>query len=322
MGQDRRGVVTVERSRTLITGGTGFLGGACVRHLVERGEHVHVLSRSDVRKQVGVTWLECDLRDEQEVARIVREVAPSRVLHLAWHVRAPLETSGDYQASSAHDEWVAISSSLFSALSDLLPRPTIVAAGSAFEYGSPERPVSEEATVHGALTNYAARKRETLAALRTIAGEGRLRWSWSRLFPLYGGGESPGRLLARVTRALLVGEHVACNHSLYVRDLVLNHDAAYVLAALLDSPANDVVNVGSGNGHILRNVLVELAGMLGATDLLSFEAGGYEVGDTEPAVLVADVERQRRVIGFVPSTPLSQGLAQTIDYWRRHASDG
>jgi nucleoside-diphosphate-sugar epimerase len=59
--------------RVLVTGGGGFLGGAIVRRLVERGDQVRSLSRGDYPrlKSLGVEQFQADLTDSESLARAV-----------------------------------------------------------------------------------------------------------------------------------------------------------------------------------------------------------------------------------------------------------
>ncbi|MCF8051612.1 MAG: NAD-dependent epimerase/dehydratase family protein [Desulfobacterales bacterium] len=69
--------------RVLVTGGGGFLGYALCERLRARGDRVASFSRSRYPEldQIGVSQIEGDLRDEEEVARACRDV--DAVFHTA-----------------------------------------------------------------------------------------------------------------------------------------------------------------------------------------------------------------------------------------------
>ena len=307
-------------TRVAITGGTGFLGRVCTEVLIARGYAVHVLSRT---KPVNARahWLACDVLDHRATSEALGHTGATALLHLAWSDHTPFASSAEYQASPNHDAWLEASRSLFNAFAACAPGGRIVAAGSALEYGTPTAPSHEDDPVAGALSHYAHRKRDTQLELARIARTHGLRWAWARLFPLYGRGASPRRIIARVTRALLKGDVVHCPPSPYLRDLVVAADAAEVVVRLMDRAPNAVVNVGSGVGHAFEDVLRELACLIGRADLLQFDALMPDGLRDEAPVLVANVERERTTTGFVPSTPLAEGLASVIDHCRAHAGE-
>jgi nucleoside-diphosphate-sugar epimerase len=77
----------------LVTGGGGFLGGAIVRRLRERGDQVHSLSRSHYPQltALGVTQHQGDIADEIAVARAAAGC------DIVFHVAAKAGVSGRYR---------------------------------------------------------------------------------------------------------------------------------------------------------------------------------------------------------------------------------
>ena len=54
-----------------LTGATGFIGGAFLRHLVHRGYRVRALSRRTRDPVAGVEWISGSLEDDAALASLV-----------------------------------------------------------------------------------------------------------------------------------------------------------------------------------------------------------------------------------------------------------
>ena len=84
--------------RILVTGGTGFLGQHLVRHLVEAGDHVRVLSRTPSRdlERLEVEWVEGSVLDREALRKAL--AGCDQVYHLAGLVsRNPDHARAMYQ---------------------------------------------------------------------------------------------------------------------------------------------------------------------------------------------------------------------------------
>ena len=71
----------------LVTGASGFIGRSALAALVRAGEQVDGLyARAEPAPLAGVRWHRLDLADEAAIERLIAEVAPEVLVHLAWYV--------------------------------------------------------------------------------------------------------------------------------------------------------------------------------------------------------------------------------------------
>ena len=102
----------------IVTGGSGYLGSAIVRRLVEHNWEVIVLSRNPLLVQ-GVTAIPCDLTNEQSIQNALKKILSSHdsidaLIHAA---AAPLErTSIDAVSPESRETTIAIAVTGFSFL--------------------------------------------------------------------------------------------------------------------------------------------------------------------------------------------------------------
>ncbi|MCX7860269.1 MAG: SDR family oxidoreductase [Chloroflexus sp.] len=77
-------------STYLITGGTGYLGSALIRHARTRGLAVVATFHSQTPPpQPGVVWQPLDLRDPAAVIALISEVKPAVIIHTAFRQYEP-----------------------------------------------------------------------------------------------------------------------------------------------------------------------------------------------------------------------------------------
>lgn len=119
--------------RALVTGGTGFVGGAVIRHLRETGWSVAATRRSagEGSAPAGVDWYSLT---DGDVRQVVDSAAPDAVFHLAAH-QARSRTPADVEAFL--DANIALGVRLHDAL---VGRPAIVVSAMSFfqfRHGAP-----------------------------------------------------------------------------------------------------------------------------------------------------------------------------------------
>jgi dTDP-glucose 4,6-dehydratase/UDP-glucose 4-epimerase len=108
---------------------------------------------------------------------------------------------------------------------------------------------------------------------------------------------------------------------LQLRDFNYVDDAvdAFLACATRDEAIGEVMNLGSAevvNLKDLAALMVELAGQ-GSWEVIPFppERKAIDIGD-----YYSDFAHAHRLLGWEPRTNLREGLARTLDYYRRHGS--
>jgi nucleoside-diphosphate-sugar epimerase len=297
--------------RVLVTGASGFIGRHVLAPLVRRGFEVHAVTSREPAPHASpdVRWHRADLLAPGEHRELLAAVAPTDLLHLAWYAE-----HGRFWTSTENLRWAAATIALVQAFADGGGRRAVL-AGSCAEYRWGDRdPCVEGVTPLEPATLYGTCKNATRAVLEAAAGELAIELAWGRVFFLYGPGEAPGRLVAAVARALVQGERVATGDGTQIRDFLHVGDVAEAFAALLDGSVSGAVNIGSGEGRPLRDVIDAVGVATGRADLLDIGALAPRPGD--PEELVADVARLRDEVGFVPAIGLEDGIARTVQWWR------
>lgn len=296
--------------KILLTGARGYIGAPTARALVLRGYDVHLLGRTNPFI-AGTMFHQADLLQFQDMGARFEEIGADTLLHLAWSV-----TPGKFWTDPANEDWAAASLKLFDAFARSGGN-RIVGAGSCAEYDWSSSPLMEFSSPLVPATTYGKAKAKVWSSLRRLADSHGLSVAWGRLFFLYGPREPRGKLVADAVNALLAGREFLTSPGIHSRDFLYVEDAAAALAELTLSSTLGPVNIGSGHGITVRELLEHVEAATQSPGLIKFGARAHPEG--EPLKLVADVSRLQQEIGFLPKYSLADGIARTVAWWRENA---
>ena len=143
-----------------------------------------------------------------------------------------------------------------------------------------------------------------------------LSWGWGRIFFVYGPHEHPRRLVPSIIINLLNRQPAQCTHGRQVRDYLHARDVASGLIRLFESGWSGTCNIGSGERITLREIGEAIGDRLDGRSLLEF--GARVAPESEPPIILADVSRLAKDVGWRPSVSLAEGLDETIEWWKRN----
>lgn len=292
--------------RILVTGGSGFVGRQAVAALVAGRHEVYVVSRHPrAFGAPNVHSCQSNLLDAGAADRLLAEVRPEFVLHMAWNVEP-----GQFWTDPANLDWMAASLRLAQASANHAVT-RFVGVGTCFEYDWPsDGRCIEGTTPLTTHTLYDAAKSGLFAALSRFFALTPCQFAWARLFYLYGPGEDPARLVASLARSLALGEPAKTSSGLVRRDFIDTRHAGAALAAITLSDVEGPVNVGSGQGLRIVDIARKLAELAGRPELL--QVGSLPDRQGEPPCIVADTTILRQKVGFVAEFDLEAGLAAAL----------
>ncbi len=262
----------------------------------------------------------CDLLDPVSVAACIAATKPHLVVNAAG--------SASVGRSWEHpDESFALNAAgvlnLLEALAREAPEAHLVCLSSADVYG--DRPTAQlplrEDLAPLPITPYGAGK----AAMEVLCGQyarGRgLRIAVVRAFNLIGPGQDPRFAVSGFARRLAAAEasgaasiELALGNPGAVRDFVDVRDGACALLEISRRQLSGTFNLCSGRGESMQGLVDRLAGLADVETTVCHDAGMLRPAD--PAALIGDPDALREATGFSAATPLSQSLADLIEWWR------
>lgn len=329
--------------RILVTGAAGFIGSSLCGRLLARGDEVlgydnlndyydPALKEARLARltpQANFSFVRGSLEDRPALEKAFAQFRPQRVVNLAAQagVRYSIENPYAYIESNVVGFINVLEACRHGGVEHL------VYASSSSVYGANRKlPFSVQDSVDHPFSLYAATKKTNELMAHTYSHLYRLPTTGLRFFTVYGPWGRPDMALFLFTRKILAGEPIEVfNHGKHTRDFTYIDDIVEGVIRTLDrvpggdpdfdplhpNPATSaapyrVYNIGNNQPVELAHYIEVLESALGRKAekvLLPLQAG--DVPDT-----FADVEELSRDTGYSPSTPVEQGVARFVEWYR------
>lgn len=297
-------------TRTLVTGVAGFTGPYIARLLAERGHEVHGITHGhDGTSLEGVRrTYEADIADLDAITKIVDEVRPARVVHLAGIAFvAHTNIEQMYRAN------IVGTRQLLEALTQLPEPPrSIVLASSANVYGNTREGVLDESMPRSPANDYGVTK-VAMEHLGEIYGD-RLPITVVRPFNYTGRGQSTEFVIPKIIAHARQKAPVIELGNLDVRrDFSDVRAVAEAYVRLLECPqaAGGTYNVCSGQAYSLREVIDLVEDLSGHQMTVTSSPAYFRANELQ--TLYGSNERLVECIGPLEVPPLAETLRWMLE---------
>jgi UDP-glucuronate 4-epimerase len=334
-------------TRVLVTGAAGFIGYHLTQRLIARGEEVigidNLNAYYDVRLKHarlerlsvldGFEFKKLDLEDAAAMDTLFKTGRFDRVVNLAAQagVRYSLTNPRSYVRSNVDGFLNVLEGCRHTGVRHL------VFASSSSVYGAnTQLPFSVHHNVDHPISMYAATKKANELMAHTYAHLFSVPTTGLRFFTVYGPWGRPDMALFLFARAIIAGEPIQVfNHGKMQRDFTYVDDIVEGIVRVLDRPARPnpswdtsapdpatstapyrIYNIGNNNPVPLLRLIEALEQELGRSAVKEFR--DMQPGDV-PATY-ADVDDLVRDVGFHPGTPIEEGVARFVEWYRSYTA--
>jgi UDP-glucuronate 4-epimerase len=327
----------------LLTGAAGFIGMHTALRLLARGDTVVGVDNLNdyydvslkharlarLQAHPGFRFHQASVEDRDTLAKLFQQARPDRVIHLAAQagVRYSLTNPHAYIDANLQGFINILEGCRHHGVQHLS-----YASSSSVYGGNTALPFSEHHNIDHPVSLYAATKKANELMAHTYSHLFGLPTTGLRFFTVYGPWGRPDMALFLFTRAILEGRPIdVFNHGQMVRDFTYVDDIVEGVIRVNDKPATPdpafdpahpdpatsnapyrVFNIGNSQPTPLMDYIDALETALGRQAVKNFLP--MQAGDV-PAT-AADTRELDAWVGFKPGTPVREGVARFVDWYR------
>jgi UDP-glucuronate 4-epimerase len=310
--------------KVLITGGGGFIGSACAKKLIDRGDQIVTIDNFNdyydpqlkydrlkiFLKGYKFKLYKGDIRDQKLLEKIFQSEKIDKVIHLAAMagVRNSLKDPALYEDVNIRGTMNLLEMAVKYKINNF------VFASSSSVYGNNKKvPFSESDPVDTPISPYAATKKATELLAHVYHHIYGLNVTALRYFTVYGPWGRPDMALFKFTKNTLAGKPIEVyNRGKMSRNFTYIDDIVTGTITVLDKcKGYNLMNIGGDKEETLMRYIEVLEKNLekkAKKNLMPMQPG--DVSST-----VADIRKLKK-LGWRPTTRIEEGIKKFVEWYR------
>jgi UDP-glucuronate decarboxylase len=233
-----------------------------------------------------------------DFSQYIKRAKAGLLIHTSWET-----TQISYWNDPSNFQWTSRSILLIQKFFEFGGEKVLV-TGSCAEYSWLTESNLSESSLEAPTSKYGQSK---LDLLRYIQVEG-VPYLWTRTFFQFGQDQESQKLIPSLIRATISGNAITLGNPDHLRDFIHIDDVITTLSRLILDSHNGVVNIGSGIGTKVSDVVKRIEGALGRKALVTYtDSGGPH------SSVIADMSNLRSLLGELPVQPFAESIQCTID---------
>ena len=305
--------------KVLVTGATGFVGANLVIRLIKLNYDISIIIRKssntwrirNILKDVNVYFV--DLLDIDNLKKVVYEIQPNIILHLATYGGHPNQIND-----------VDIINTNFLGTANLLEACSkinyklFVNTGSSSEYGKKNEPMKESDIIEP-INTYGVTKAAATLYCNSIAKAQKKPIITFRLFSPFGYYEGENRLIPYVIINCFKNNKLCLGDKNSVRDFIFIEDVVNAYVSLINSTktfTGEIINIGFGQQHTVGYIVKTITDYMNYEGEISWKTNAVRSYDTTK--WQANIINALEVLKWKPNYSIKDGLIKTIEWFKNN----
>lgn len=298
--------------RVIITGGTGAIGIALIRQLIEQQIQVAVVyhkSSKRIQRIPNSSYVDLVACDIENISHLPQMLTGNYEIfyHLAW-----ADTFGEGRNnidSQMHNIEYTLAAVEAAAK---LGCKRFIGAGSQAEYGRFEGSLNAMTPTFPE-NGYGIAKLCAGQLSRIRCKQLGMEHIWTRILSIYGPFDGEKTMISTVIRRLLKGESPSCTRGEQLWDYLYAKDAGTALYLLGEKGKDQKIYcVGSGAARPLKDYICCIRDIINPDLQIGF--GEIPYGEKQVMHLCADIDELTADTGFLPQYSFREGIKETIEW--------
>lgn len=319
--------MNIKNKNVVVTGAGGFIPSHLTEELVRRGANVKALVHYNSRNDYGMLRLADpqlvgnaeialgDITDPYYVKQITKDA--DVVFHLAALIGIPYSYIAPEQYVNVNIKGTlnVLQAALENGVGKVVHTSTSETYGTAIY-----TPIDESHPLQGQ-SPYSASKigADKLAESYYLSFD--LPVATIRPFNTFGPRQSARAVIPTIISQALVKDEIHVGSLDPVRDMTFVNDTVngFISVATSERSVGEVINVGTGKGHTIGDILDSVLRIVGKEDLKIIEdVQRVRPVKSEVMELICDNSKAKKLVGWEPQYTLEEGLRLTVDWFREH----